>query len=221
MFWRRRRYILALLAFFGFAVSMVMRVNMALAIVDMTTNKTKVGDNTTYAEPEFEWDSREAGLVLSAFFYGYVATTLPGGWLAGRYGGKWVFGVGMLGTSLFTLLTPPLAPRGLDAVLALRVLVGVCESLFEQSLKKSHFRKSLRKSLRKVTSNSHFRKGVRCRNNFRLSSLFDLPNHKMAKKKAVPRLKQLTYGEVLMTEIVLERLKEAEEKSNTKKGPNQ
>lgn len=28
------------------------------------------------------------GLVLSAFFYGYIVTQLPGGWLATKHGGK-------------------------------------------------------------------------------------------------------------------------------------
>jgi len=33
---------------------------------------------------EFNWNGQERGLVLGAFFYGYILTQLPGGYLAGR-----------------------------------------------------------------------------------------------------------------------------------------
>ncbi len=54
----------------------------------------------------FAWDSQTQGLVLGSFFYGYVLTQYPGGRAAELYGGKWVFGVGIAATALFTLLTP-------------------------------------------------------------------------------------------------------------------
>ena len=41
----------------------------------------------------------------------YVCTQLPGGMAAERYGGKLIFGLGVLVTSVFTILTP-LAARG-------------------------------------------------------------------------------------------------------------
>jgi len=49
------------------------------------------------------------GWVLSSFFFGYLITQIPGGWLATRFGGKYVFGVGVLVTSLLTLITPQMA----------------------------------------------------------------------------------------------------------------
>ena len=64
--------------------------------------------------------------MLSAFFYGYIVTQLPGGWLATRFGGKWVFGIGVLGTAVLTLLTP-LAARRYDALIFLRVVEGLME----------------------------------------------------------------------------------------------
>lgn len=59
-----------------------------------------------------------------------MITQIPGGILAEKYGGKWVFGIGILLTDFFCLLTP-LAARhgGSGAVIAVRVLTGLSEVL--------------------------------------------------------------------------------------------
>ena len=46
---------------------------------------------------------------------------------ANRYGGRLVFGFGVLGTAVLTLLTPPLALLGYPLLLLARVLEGMCE----------------------------------------------------------------------------------------------
>jgi len=33
---------------------------------------------------EFNWNGEQRGLVLGAFFYGYILTQIPGGYLASR-----------------------------------------------------------------------------------------------------------------------------------------
>ena len=50
-----------------------------------------------------------------------------GGWLADRFGGKWLFGGGILGASVLTLLTPTAAYLHLVAVIAVRTLEGLLE----------------------------------------------------------------------------------------------
>ena len=67
------------------------------------------------------------GWVLSSFFYGYIITQLPGGWLATKFGGKYVFGVGVLVTSLLTLITPQMAYLNVWALVACRVVIGAFE----------------------------------------------------------------------------------------------
>ena len=67
------------------------------------------------------------GWILAAFFYGYILTQIPGGWLAERVGGKWVFGVGILMTSVFTLLTPLAAFSNVELLIVVRVLEGFFE----------------------------------------------------------------------------------------------
>ncbi len=67
------------------------------------------------------------GWVLSSFFYGYIFTQIPGGYLAGRYGGRYIFGVGVLMTAILTLLTPLAAEIHIGALIALRVIEGFFE----------------------------------------------------------------------------------------------
>eukprot|EP00049_Salpingoeca_infusionum_P011249 m.193651 g.193651 ORF g.193651 m.193651 type:complete len:103 (-) comp14881_c0_seq14:3913-4221(-) len=71
----------------------------------------------------------QIAIVLSSFFYGYIVTQLPGGWLATRFGAKYVYGFGVLTTTVLTLLTP-LAAKKLPLIIALRIVEGlgeVCE----------------------------------------------------------------------------------------------
>lgn len=46
---------------------------------------------------------------------------------AGRYGGKWLFGLGVLCTAVFTLLTPLAAKLGVPVLVATRILEGLGE----------------------------------------------------------------------------------------------
>ncbi|ODM91702.1 Sialin, partial [Orchesella cincta] len=128
-FWRRllyynpcsyylpRRYGVATLAFLGFCNVYALRVNLSVAIVAMSSD-------------EFDWDSKMQGWILSSFFYGYIVTQIPGGWLANRFGGKKVFGYGMLTTSILAIVTPVLTRLGGAPVLvAIRVAQGLAEGV--------------------------------------------------------------------------------------------
>ena len=67
---------------------------------------------------------------MGAFFYGYVITQIPGGYLAEKYGGKWLFGIGTFITAFLTLLTPVAAKAGIAPLIAIRVLEGLGEVRF-------------------------------------------------------------------------------------------
>jgi ACS family sodium-dependent inorganic phosphate cotransporter len=47
MFWRKRRYVVAIMGFFGFFSMYTLQSNLNIAIVAMTENKTIVLDNNT------------------------------------------------------------------------------------------------------------------------------------------------------------------------------
>ena len=65
-------------------------------------------------------------VILGSFFYGYVVTQIPGGYMAGQkiVSSKWLFGVGILITSVFTVLMPIAAKTDYYLLLAVRVIEG-------------------------------------------------------------------------------------------------
>ena len=117
-----------------------LRVNLSVAIVAMVkpsnnseiehfcnTTSSSNDDGDTESGGEFDWTETEQGLILGAFYYGYIVTQIPGGFLAERYGGKLLFGIGILMTAILTLLTPVAARAGKDVFIVLRVLEGIFE----------------------------------------------------------------------------------------------
>jgi ACS family sodium-dependent inorganic phosphate cotransporter len=110
-----RRFTVVGLCFLSTFICYIDRVNISFAIIPMAQ--------------EFGWDKTTQGIVLSSFFYGYLATQILGGWLADRFGGKAVLGIGVVWWSLFTLLTPPAAAVSIAVLFGARVLMGLGEGL--------------------------------------------------------------------------------------------
>lgn len=82
MFWRQRRYVVAIMLFLGFFNVYSLRVNVSIAIVAMINGyKGKTGQG-------FDWNSKQQGLALSSFFYGYICTQFIGGVCANKIGGR-------------------------------------------------------------------------------------------------------------------------------------
>ncbi|ORX90561.1 MFS general substrate transporter, partial [Basidiobolus meristosporus CBS 931.73] len=77
---------------------------------------------------EYSWSSTTQGLILSAFFYGYICTQVLGGFLADKFGGKSVLALGAFLWSLFTLATPWVAHH-VFLLFACRMLLGAGEGL--------------------------------------------------------------------------------------------
>nr|XP_054485134.1 sialin isoform X2 [Agelaius phoeniceus] len=139
------RYNLALLACFGFFLVYALRVNLSVALVDMVEPNTSSAKNvTSNVCPEhsstinvprnttgekYSWDAETQGWILGSFFYGYIITQIPGGYLASRIGGKLLLGFGIFGTSVFTLLTPLAANLGVGYLIAVRALEGLGEGV--------------------------------------------------------------------------------------------
>ncbi|EEB20071.1 sialin, putative [Pediculus humanus corporis] len=129
--WRRRRYVVAYLALLGFMNVYSLRVNLSIAIVAMTNNYNVTLENGTVVEMEkdFDWDTKQIGLALSAFFYGYILTQVPGGWLAAKVGGAKLFVSGIAATALLTVVTPPLTKINFYVLLAIRIIEGFFEGV--------------------------------------------------------------------------------------------
>lgn len=130
MFWKKKRYIIVILAFFGFFNVYSLRVNLSVAIVAMTENRSIIDDNGKESfVRDFDWDSKQKGLILSSFFYGYILTQLLGGFIAAKIGGNHVFGIGIGTTALLTLITPLAAKHSLEMLLAVRIIEGIFEGV--------------------------------------------------------------------------------------------
>ncbi|CAL1268943.1 unnamed protein product [Larinioides sclopetarius] len=65
---------------------------------------------------KYNWDSKTQGIILSSFYYGYVTTQLPGGIFCDKFGATWLFGGGILVTSVLYLLIPLAASWGVLAI---------------------------------------------------------------------------------------------------------
>lgn len=144
-----KRHELVLLGFLGFAVVYAMRVNLSVAIVAMVKNKPETikedtlalhdtcplppgqasSHTTSEGNGEFDWDEKTQGLVLGCFFYGYFLTNFLGGRLAEHFGGRLVFGSGVLLTAILTMLSPFAARHSTFAFILIRILEGMTEGV--------------------------------------------------------------------------------------------
>lgn len=135
-FWTQRRYILAILVFFGYLNIYSLRVNLSIGIVVMTQDRYVLLPNGTEQNigPEFTWNNEIQGYLLSSFFYGYLMTQILGGFLSKRFGGKLIFGGGVAGAAFFTLLSPFFATVNVYLLLAARIFMGIFEGVTYSSL---------------------------------------------------------------------------------------
>src|ERR1700744_5466137 len=81
---------------------------------------------------ELHLDPIALGYILSAFGWSYVAAQVPGGWLLDRFGSKWVYAVGILTWSLFTMMQGLVGflsgATAIAVLFLLRLLVGLAEA---------------------------------------------------------------------------------------------
>ncbi|ODQ06855.1 MULTISPECIES: MFS transporter [Enterobacterales] len=73
-------------------------------------------------------DTTQQGLIISAFFVGYAAFQIPGGFLADRFGARKIMAIGIAWWSVFTSLTGMVFT--LPLMLAVRFLFGIGEGCF-------------------------------------------------------------------------------------------
>ena len=78
-------------------------------------------------EPEFAWSSKERGVVLSAYFYGYITTQIVGAYIAPLVGAGRLYGMSILFTGILALLTPMAARTGIVALVAVRASQGALQ----------------------------------------------------------------------------------------------
>ena len=143
-----KRHFLAIWMFTGLTLEFMLRGTLNVAIVSMANSTTAEhseegnhtdtcpypgSDNETSLSrnpPEFYWDHGTQGFILSSFYYGYLVTQILGGYIAKRYGARFVMVFGVGGDAVFTLLTPLAARFDPIALVTIRVLQGFTEVFY-------------------------------------------------------------------------------------------
>ena len=109
------RYQVVGLFFLGTALCYIDRVSISVAIIPLAR--------------QYGYDSASQGVLLSAFFWGYLWTQLAGGWMSDRIGGHRVLATGVAIWSLATFVTPFAAAAAFPVLFAARVVLGLGEGV--------------------------------------------------------------------------------------------
>jgi len=126
-FYFPRRYVLCILTFCAFCTMNCQRSCLSVAIVAMSSRTKHWESGKWTSKPaEFDWDSERKGVLLGAFFYGYLWLQIPGGWLCLKFGGKRVLGLAVFTASLICTMLPILVRINENLFFAGRI----CQGLF-------------------------------------------------------------------------------------------
>ncbi|XP_064480143.1 sialin-like [Ornithodoros turicata] len=151
--WIPTRHIFVLMGFLGLLNVYTLRVNLSVALVAMVRAVAKNGgpghseclyelhnssagtfnaSEASYSPQrggEFDGDETTQGVILGAFFYGYVVTQLLGGRVAEVLGAKWMFGLGIFITAVLSLIIPVAARAHYVGLIAIRAIQGLGEGV--------------------------------------------------------------------------------------------
>lgn len=104
-------------------VGLLIFVSYLLAFAD----RSNIGVAAPQMAKDLGYDSQIIGTLLSAFFWGYVLTQIPGGWIAQKMGPTRVVGIGMIITGITACLTGLV--HNLDLLLLVRAILGFAEGV--------------------------------------------------------------------------------------------
>ncbi|XP_054632520.1 vesicular glutamate transporter 3 isoform X3 [Dunckerocampus dactyliophorus] len=125
-----KRYIIAILSGLGFCISFGIRCNLGVAIVEMVNNNTiYVNGTEVLQKAEFNWDPETVGLIHGSFFWGYIVTQIPGGFISNKLSANRVFGAAIFLTSVLNMFIPSAARVHYGCVMFVRILQGLVEGV--------------------------------------------------------------------------------------------
>ncbi|XP_078683756.1 sialin-like [Branchiostoma floridae x Branchiostoma belcheri] len=137
------RYVLAVIFFFAHIAMITSRGGFSLAIVVMVNSSstvTAVNQTGNYqfcpssgptnsseqnSQGELDWSESVKGVLLGAYFYGYIITQVVGGVLERKLGGKIVYGTGMFAGAVLNVLSPVASRASPWAMFAVRFSLGL------------------------------------------------------------------------------------------------
>ncbi|XP_061679640.1 vesicular glutamate transporter 3 isoform X2 [Syngnathoides biaculeatus] len=125
-----KRYIIAILSGLGFCISFGIRCNLGVAIVEMVNNNTAFVNGTEVLQKaEFNWNPETVGLIHGSFFWGYIITQIPGGFISNKLSANRVFGAAIFLTSVLNMFIPSAARVHYGCVMFVRILQGLVEGV--------------------------------------------------------------------------------------------
>ena len=147
---RSYRYAVICLCSLAVFLEYATRVNINNAIVSMTNeviqNKSSQasdfcpvlvseGTSNSTNEPRrlpigdrYDWSPTTQGLILGAFYYGYIILQVPSGRLSEMFGGKLIVTIGLTASGFITLITPWIT-QSIPLLTASRVLLGLLQGI--------------------------------------------------------------------------------------------
>ncbi|XP_036332539.1 putative inorganic phosphate cotransporter [Rhagoletis pomonella] len=115
------RHIQTLLLFLNIVVVYMSRLNISVAVVAMTN-----AESTNPNFPEFDWTTKQKSYIISSFYWGYIITQFPSGYLCRRFGTTPVMLICTFVSAVFSLLTPFLVQWGdWQVYCAIRIIQGL------------------------------------------------------------------------------------------------
>ncbi|XP_026504776.1 vesicular glutamate transporter 3 [Terrapene carolina triunguis] len=125
-----KRYIIAIMSGLGFCISFGIRCNLGVAIVEMVNNSTVyVNGKPELQKAQFSWDPETVGLIHGSFFWGYIVTQIPGGFISNKLAANRVFGAAIFLTSTLNMFIPSAARVHYGCVMFVRILQGLVEGV--------------------------------------------------------------------------------------------
>ncbi|XP_072549124.1 solute carrier family 17 member 7a [Salminus brasiliensis] len=125
-----RRYIIAILSGLGFCISFGIRCNLGVAIVSMVNEHTVYhGKKPVIVAAQFTWDPETVGMIHGSFFWGYIVTQIPGGFICQKFAANRVFGFAIVATSTLNMLIPAAARVHFGCVIMVRICQGLVEGV--------------------------------------------------------------------------------------------
>ncbi|XP_034107572.1 putative inorganic phosphate cotransporter isoform X2 [Drosophila albomicans] len=119
------RYLQAVLLFLAICVNYIARLNVSVAVVAMTDAETTNSDF-----PVYDWTEAERSYILSSFYWGYILTQFPAGFLVRMFGAKAVLFIPTLASAVLSALTPYfISWGGWVAFSVLRIVMGLFQGL--------------------------------------------------------------------------------------------
>ncbi|XP_072466522.1 sodium-dependent phosphate transport protein 3-like [Notamacropus eugenii] len=135
------RCIQTIILFFCSTISSSQSMSLAIAIIAMVNNTSQHNQSSVSHEshqgdtgvPVYDWNPEVQGNILSSLSYGSLFTLIPSGYLAGVFGTRKVLGLGLVMTSLMTILIPLAASQGIIWIILTRVTHGIFQGLINVS----------------------------------------------------------------------------------------